>query len=38
MLRSPTPAILNAIYNAIGKRITQTPVRPEVILKALGGS
>jgi len=37
-LMSPTPAILNAIYNAIGKRITEVPVKPSVILKALGGS
>jgi xanthine dehydrogenase molybdenum-binding subunit len=37
-LMSPTPAILNAIYNATGKRITEVPVKPSVILKALGGS
>jgi xanthine dehydrogenase molybdenum-binding subunit len=30
------PAIGNAIYNAIGKRIKDHPVTPEKILKALG--
>jgi len=30
-----TPAILNAIYNAIGVRINKVPATPEVILKAL---
>ncbi len=29
-------AILNAIYNAIGVRVNDIPVKPEVILKALG--
>ncbi|MBQ2753192.1 MAG: molybdopterin-dependent oxidoreductase [Firmicutes bacterium] len=30
-----TPAILNAIYNAIGVRINKVPATPEVILEAL---
>ncbi len=30
------PAVLNAIYDAIGVRITETPVTPEKILRALG--
>jgi CO/xanthine dehydrogenase Mo-binding subunit len=32
---SPIPAIINAIYNAIGVRITSLPVTPEKILRAL---
>lgn len=32
---SPIPAIVNAIYNAIGVRITSLPVTPEKILRAL---
>ena len=32
----PAPAIANAIYNAIGVRITSLPITPEKILKALG--
>ena len=32
---SPIPAIVNAINNALGVRITQIPVTPEVILRAL---
>lgn len=31
----PIPAIVNAIYNAVGVRITSLPVTPEKILKAL---
>lgn len=31
-----TPAILNAIADAIGKRITRTPASPERVLQALG--
>lgn len=31
----PIPAIINAIYNAIGVRITELPVTPEKILAAL---
>jgi 4-hydroxybenzoyl-CoA reductase subunit alpha len=30
------PALLNAIHDAIGVRITEVPVTPERILKALG--
>jgi CO/xanthine dehydrogenase Mo-binding subunit len=30
-----TPAILNAIYDAIGKRVYSIPVRPEKILNLL---
>lgn len=33
---STTPAILNAIANAIGKRVKQTPASPEKILQILG--
>jgi CO/xanthine dehydrogenase Mo-binding subunit len=32
---SPIPAIVNAIHNAIGVRITELPVTPEKILRAL---
>ena len=32
---SPIPAIVNAIYNAVGVRITELPVTPEKILDAL---
>jgi CO/xanthine dehydrogenase Mo-binding subunit len=32
---SPIPAIVNAIYNAIGVRMTDLPVTPEKILRAL---
>lgn len=32
---SPIPAIANAIANAIGVRITEIPITPEKILKAL---
>jgi len=29
------PAVLNAIYNAVGVRINEIPVTPEILLKAL---
>jgi CO/xanthine dehydrogenase Mo-binding subunit len=32
---SPIPAIVNAIYNAIGVRIDELPVTPELILRGL---
>lgn len=32
---SPIPAIINAIYDAIGVRITELPATPEIILRAL---
>jgi CO/xanthine dehydrogenase Mo-binding subunit len=32
---SPIPAIVNAIYNAVGVRITELPITPEKILRAL---
>ena len=32
----PAAAISNAIYNAIGVRVTELPITPEKILKALG--
>ena len=32
---SPIPAIVNAIYNAIGVRVTELPVTPEKILRGL---
>jgi CO/xanthine dehydrogenase Mo-binding subunit len=32
---SPIPAIANAISNAIGVRITEIPITPEKILRAL---
>jgi len=31
----PIPAIVNAIYNAVGVRITELPITPEKILRAL---
>ena len=34
---SPAPAILNAIYDAVGVNFTELPVTPEKILEALGG-
>lgn len=34
-LTAPHPAILNAIYNATGARITKVPAIPEVVLEAL---
>jgi len=34
---STVPAIVNAIYDATGARITQLPVKPEVLLRALEG-
>ena len=34
-LDAPHPAILNAIYNATGARITKVPARPEVVLETL---
>jgi aldehyde oxidoreductase len=34
-LDAPHPAILNAIYNATGARITRIPAKPEVVLEAL---
>jgi CO/xanthine dehydrogenase Mo-binding subunit len=34
---SPAPAILNAIYDAVGVDFTELPVTPEKILKALEG-
>ena len=30
-----TPAILNAIYDAVGVRITQTPATPERVFQAI---
>ena len=32
---SPIPAIVNAIYNAVGVRIMELPVTPEKVLRAL---
>jgi CO/xanthine dehydrogenase Mo-binding subunit len=32
---SPIPAIVNAIYDAVGVRITDLPVTPEKVLRAL---
>jgi CO/xanthine dehydrogenase Mo-binding subunit len=32
---SPIPAIVNAIYDAVGVRITELPVTPEKVLRAL---
>jgi aldehyde oxidoreductase len=34
-LTAPHPAILNAIYNACGARVTRVPARPEVVLAAM---
>jgi CO/xanthine dehydrogenase Mo-binding subunit len=30
------PALLNAIYDAIGVRFTDVPVTPEKVLRAMG--
>ena len=30
------PAVLNAVYDAIGVRITEVPISPESILRGLG--
>jgi len=35
LIISTVPAILNAIYDAVGVRITELPVRPKKILKGL---
>ena len=32
---APMPAIVNAIYDAVGVRITNLPVTPEKVLRAL---
>jgi CO/xanthine dehydrogenase Mo-binding subunit len=32
----PAAAIANAVYNAIGVRITDLPITPEKVLRALG--
>lgn len=32
---APSPAIVNAIHDAIGVWITELPITPEVILRAL---
>src|SRR5690606_24093524 len=32
---SPIPAIVNAIYDAIGVRLDELPITPEMILRAL---
>jgi CO/xanthine dehydrogenase Mo-binding subunit len=32
---SPIPAIVNAIYNAVGVRITELPVTPEKVLRGI---
>jgi len=34
-LTAPHPAILNAIYNACGARITKVPAKPEVVKEAI---
>lgn len=34
---SPIPAIINAIYNATGVRLTEIPATPEKVLRALEG-
>jgi len=35
-INGPMPAIANAIYDAVGIRLTQAPFTPERVLKALG--
>jgi CO/xanthine dehydrogenase Mo-binding subunit len=32
---SPIPAIVNAIYNAVGVRLTELPVTAEKVLRAM---
>jgi CO/xanthine dehydrogenase Mo-binding subunit len=34
-INTPTPAIANAIFHAIGVRFRKLPIRPEDVLKAL---
>mgnify|MGYP003185666312 FL=1 len=34
-LTAPHPAILNAIYNATGARVSRVPAKPEVVKAAL---
>jgi aldehyde oxidoreductase len=36
-LSAPHPAILNAIYHAVGVRITTLPATPERVLTAMKG-
>ncbi|WMT83598.1 molybdopterin cofactor-binding domain-containing protein [Terrisporobacter mayombei] len=36
-LAAPHPAILNAIFNATGARITKVPATPDVVKEALEG-
>ncbi|MEK6709406.1 MAG: molybdopterin cofactor-binding domain-containing protein, partial [Nitrospinota bacterium] len=35
-LNPTTPAVLNAIYDAVGARITDLPATPEAVLRAMG--
>ena len=37
-LAAPHPAILNAIYNATGARITRVPALPEVVKGSAGSA
>ncbi len=30
------PAVLNALYDAVGVRLTEVPLKPETVLRALG--
>jgi CO/xanthine dehydrogenase Mo-binding subunit len=32
---SPIPAIVNAVYDAVGVRLTDLPITPEKVLRAL---
>ena len=34
-INGPTPAVMNAIFHAIGVRFRKLPVRPEDVLRAL---
>jgi len=35
-INTAAPAVLNAVFNAIGVRFRKLPVRPEDVLRALG--
>jgi 4-hydroxybenzoyl-CoA reductase subunit alpha len=30
------PAVLNAVYDAVGVRVTEAPITPEKLLRAMG--
>jgi len=34
-INGPIPTIANAIYNAVGVRLTETPITPEKVWRAI---